>query len=184
MGWPRPLYMRFFAVNSVLTPRFTPTEGEKSFRASDGMVIEAFALATRKGCGTCGHADSTRAYREEHRPDNRRARRARLSTLPEDEATDHQDRTRNLHRPEQQRARQLHRPLRGQRRGLRVYRLRYGRGELARKHLVAVALLITTRRRTTTPPCCPSCFGGYVTITVEGDGNERNEAVLCRGCIR
>jgi hypothetical protein len=29
---------------------------------------------------------------------------------------------------------------------------------------------------------CPSCFGGYVTITVEEDGQERDEAVPCRRC--
>lgn len=29
---------------------------------------------------------------------------------------------------------------------------------------------------------CPSCFGGYVTITVEEDGNERDEAVRCKRC--
>jgi hypothetical protein len=27
---------------------------------------------------------------------------------------------------------------------------------------------------------CPSCFGGYVTITVEEDVSERDEAVPCR----
>ncbi len=29
---------------------------------------------------------------------------------------------------------------------------------------------------------CASCFGGYVTITVEEDGQERDEAVPCRRC--
>ncbi|MDQ5827113.1 MAG: hypothetical protein M3441_23355 [Chloroflexota bacterium] len=29
---------------------------------------------------------------------------------------------------------------------------------------------------------CPACFGGYVTITVEEDGAEHNEAVPCRRC--
>jgi hypothetical protein len=29
---------------------------------------------------------------------------------------------------------------------------------------------------------CPVCFGGYVTITVEEDGVERDEAVPCRRC--
>jgi hypothetical protein len=29
---------------------------------------------------------------------------------------------------------------------------------------------------------CPSCFGGYVTLTVEEDGQERDEAVPCRRC--
>ena len=28
----------------------------------------------------------------------------------------------------------------------------------------------------------PACFGGYVTITVEEDGIERDEAVPCRRC--
>jgi len=31
---------------------------------------------------------------------------------------------------------------------------------------------------------CASCFGGYVTITVEEDGQEHDEAVPCRGCKR
>ena len=29
---------------------------------------------------------------------------------------------------------------------------------------------------------CPWCFGGYVTITVEEDGQEREEAVPCKRC--
>jgi hypothetical protein len=29
---------------------------------------------------------------------------------------------------------------------------------------------------------CPACFAGYVTITVEEDGEEREEAVPCRRC--
>lgn len=29
---------------------------------------------------------------------------------------------------------------------------------------------------------CPSCFGGYVTLTVEEDGDEIHEAVPCRHC--
>jgi hypothetical protein len=29
---------------------------------------------------------------------------------------------------------------------------------------------------------CRICFGGYVTITVEEDGEERVEAVPCRRC--
>ncbi len=29
---------------------------------------------------------------------------------------------------------------------------------------------------------CPACFGGYVTITVEEGGEERDEAVPCRRC--
>jgi hypothetical protein len=29
---------------------------------------------------------------------------------------------------------------------------------------------------------CPSCFGGYVTITVEEDGQERDEPVACKRC--
>ena len=29
---------------------------------------------------------------------------------------------------------------------------------------------------------CPACFGGYVTITVEEDGQEHEEAVPCRRC--
>jgi SWIM zinc finger len=29
---------------------------------------------------------------------------------------------------------------------------------------------------------CPACFGGYLTISVEEDGQERGEAVPCRRC--
>jgi hypothetical protein len=29
---------------------------------------------------------------------------------------------------------------------------------------------------------CPACFGGYVTVTYEEDGQERDEAVPCRRC--
>ena len=29
---------------------------------------------------------------------------------------------------------------------------------------------------------CPSCFGGYVTISVEEDGQEHDEAVPCGRC--
>ena len=29
---------------------------------------------------------------------------------------------------------------------------------------------------------CPRCFSGYVTITIEEDGDERHEAVPCRRC--
>jgi hypothetical protein len=29
---------------------------------------------------------------------------------------------------------------------------------------------------------CPRCFGGYLTITVEENGQERDEAVPCRRC--
>jgi len=29
---------------------------------------------------------------------------------------------------------------------------------------------------------CASCFGGYITITVEEDGQEHDEAVPCRRC--
>jgi hypothetical protein len=32
------------------------------------------------------------------------------------------------------------------------------------------------------PHGCPLCFGGYVTITVEEDGQEHDEAVPCRRC--
>ena len=31
---------------------------------------------------------------------------------------------------------------------------------------------------------CASCFGGYVTITVEEDGQEHDEAVPCRRCAK
>ncbi len=31
-------------------------------------------------------------------------------------------------------------------------------------------------------PVCTACFGGYVTITVEEDGQEHDEAVPCRRC--
>jgi hypothetical protein len=44
------------------------------------------------------------------------------------------------------------------------------------KHLFAV-LAVRAKRS------C-HCFGGYVTITVEEDGQERDEAVPCRRCNR
>jgi SWIM zinc finger len=50
------------------------------------------------------------------------------------------------------------------------------------RHIHAVAIAHATRRRPRRRPSCPSCFGGYVTITVEEDGNERHEAVPCRCC--
>jgi hypothetical protein len=31
---------------------------------------------------------------------------------------------------------------------------------------------------------CASCFGGYLTITVEEDGQEHDEAVPCRRCAK
>jgi hypothetical protein len=31
---------------------------------------------------------------------------------------------------------------------------------------------------------CPACFGGYVAVTYEEDGQERDEAVPCRRCGR
>ncbi len=31
---------------------------------------------------------------------------------------------------------------------------------------------------------CPSCFAGYVTLTVEEDGQERDEPAPCRRCSR
>jgi hypothetical protein len=30
---------------------------------------------------------------------------------------------------------------------------------------------------------CPSCFGGYVTLMYEEDGQEHNEAVPCKACL-
>jgi len=33
-------------------------------------------------------------------------------------------------------------------------------------------------------PECASCFGGYLTITVEEDGQEHDEAVPCRRCAK
>jgi hypothetical protein len=36
-------------------------------------------------------------------------------------------------------------------------------------------------RRPRTPEC-PSCFGGYVTVTYEEDGQEHDEAIPCRRC--
>jgi hypothetical protein len=53
------------------------------------------------------------------------------------------------------------------------------RGEVSCKHLVAVALIYAVRRRRRS---CPSCFAGYVTITVEEDGVEHDESVRCRSC--
>ncbi len=70
------------------------------------------------------------------------------------------------------------------------------------KHLLAVGILKASRRsgvkevRTMRVVAgdpfafaakrggCPSCFGGYVTVTVEEDGQERAEAVPCRRCSR
>ncbi len=56
------------------------------------------------------------------------------------------------------------------------------RGEVSCKHLTAVALLFAVRRRGSPRPSCPSCFGGYVTMTIEEDGQEDAEAVPCRRC--
>jgi hypothetical protein len=50
------------------------------------------------------------------------------------------------------------------------------------RHIYAVAIAHATRRGQGRRPSCPSCFGGYVTITVEEAGQERVEAVLCRRC--
>jgi SWIM zinc finger len=54
--------------------------------------------------------------------------------------------------------------------------------DVACKHLFAVAIAHATRRGRLRRPSCPSCFGGYVTITVEEDGQEFDEAVPCRRC--
>ncbi|HKH77338.1 MAG TPA: SWIM zinc finger family protein [Rubrobacteraceae bacterium] len=48
------------------------------------------------------------------------------------------------------------------------------------RHVYAVAIAHATRRRRRSS--CPACFGGYVTITVEEDGQEHDEAVPCRRC--
>ena len=68
------------------------------------------------------------------------------------------------------------------------------------KHLLAVGIMHASRRarvrevRTVRVAAgdpfkaaakrksCPACFGGYVTITTEADGAERDEAVPCRRC--
>nr|MDP9479673.1 SWIM zinc finger family protein [Actinomycetota bacterium] len=70
------------------------------------------------------------------------------------------------------------------------------------KHLLAVGILKASRRsgvrevRTLRVVAgdpfayagkrggCPSCFAGYVTLTVEEDGQERDEPVPCRRCSR
>ena len=52
------------------------------------------------------------------------------------------------------------------------------------RHIYAVAIAHATRRGRRRHPSCGSCFGGYVTITVEEDGQERDEAVPCRACAR
>ena len=79
----------------------------------------------------------------------------------------------------------------------------YGGGRPC-KHLLCIGILHAARRsgvrevrtvavaagdgiqyRAKTRGCpggCPACFGGYVTITVEEDGAERDEAVPCRRC--
>jgi SWIM zinc finger len=75
----------------------------------------------------------------------------------------------------------------------------YGNGR-ACKHLLAVGIMHAAKRsgvKVHTIPAaiagdpfahaakrrdCSLCFGGYVTITVEEDGIERDEAVPCRRC--
>ncbi|MBA3424596.1 MAG: SWIM zinc finger family protein [Rubrobacter sp.] len=55
------------------------------------------------------------------------------------------------------------------------------------RHIYAVAIAHATRRcprRSQRRPSCPSCFGGYVTITVEEDGLDALLAVPCRRCKR
>jgi hypothetical protein len=53
------------------------------------------------------------------------------------------------------------------------------RGELACKHLTAVALIYAARRRRRSRP---SCFAGAVTLSYEEDGVEHKVAVPCRRC--
>jgi hypothetical protein len=95
--------------------------------------------------------------------------------------------------------------------GASTYRVRYG-GEVEAcecpdfefghtcKHLLAVGIMHASRRSSVREVrtlrvaagdpfayagkrrSCPSCFGGYVTLTVEEDGDERHEAVPCRRC--
>jgi hypothetical protein len=75
-------------------------------------------------------------------------------------------------------------------------------GRISCKHLAAIGIMHSARRRgvkeirTSTVAAgdpfahagmhreCPACFGGYVTITVEEDGQEHDEAVPCRRCSR
>lgn len=60
---------------------------------------------------------------------------------------------------------------------------RYGSvNDVCCKHIVALAIAHATRRNRRRRPSCPSCFGGYVTITVEEDGQEHDEAAPCRRC--
>ncbi len=95
--------------------------------------------------------------------------------------------------------------------GRKVYRVRYG-GEVEAcecpdfqfghtcKHLLAVGIMYAARRGgvrevrsvrvVASDPIaygakrksCPACFGGYLTITTEADGQHQDEAVPCRRC--
>jgi hypothetical protein len=77
----------------------------------------------------------------------------------------------------------------------------FGGGKRACKHLLAVGILHAARRSGVVVKQsfaaaagdgfayaakrrrgCPRCFGGYVTIGIEEDGQERHEAVPCRCC--
>ncbi len=52
---------------------------------------------------------------------------------------------------------------------------------VACRHVYAAAIARARARRDRRRGC-PLCFGGYVTMTVEEDGQERDEAVPCRRC--
>ncbi len=53
---------------------------------------------------------------------------------------------------------------------------------VACRHVYAAAIARARDNRRDRRRGCPACFGGYVTITVEEDGQERDEAVPCKRC--
>jgi hypothetical protein len=53
---------------------------------------------------------------------------------------------------------------------------------VACRHVYAAAIARVRDGRRARRRSCSLCFGGYVTITVEEDGQERDEAVPCRRC--
>jgi hypothetical protein len=76
--------------------------------------------------------------------------------------------------------------------GRRAYRVQYGEHEFCScpdntyrgvncVHILAVGIA-SAKRRSHKRGGCSRCFGGYVTVTVEEDGQEHHEAVPCRRC--
>lgn len=53
---------------------------------------------------------------------------------------------------------------------------------VACRHVYAAAIARARDGRRDRRSGCSLCFGGYVTITVEEDGQERDEAAPCRRC--